>query len=81
MTLHHKLELLKARYAEGLDNEDEDVKDATAQELEQLSKEHPDHREDLERLARLVNRAKYSDDVDDEGIAEDELGFMIDRLA
>lgn len=81
MTLQRKLELLKARYAEGLDDEIEDVKDATAEELDQLSKEYPDHREDLERLSRLVIRAKYSDDVDDEGIAENELAFMIDRLA
>lgn len=80
MTLYSKLELLKARYAEGLDDEVEDVKDFTAQELEQLSKEYPDHREDLERLARLVLRAKYSDDVDDEGIAEAELDSMINRL-
>lgn len=81
MSLYRKLELLKASYVEGLDNEVEDVKDFTADKLEQLSKEYPDHREDLERLSRLVWQAKYSDDVDDTGIAENELEFMINRLA
>lgn len=80
MTLNRKLEMLQARYAEGLDNEVEELKDATAHELEQLSKEYPDHREDLERLSRLVWQAKYSDDVDDTGIAEAELDSMINRL-
>lgn len=80
MTLNRKLEMLQARYAEGLDNEVEELKDATAEELVQLSKEYPDHREDLERLSRLVTRAKYSDDVDDTGIAEAELDSMINRL-
>lgn len=81
MTLYRKLELLKAKYTEGLDNEIEDVKDTTAVELDQLSKEYPDHREDLEKLSRLVIRAKYSDEVDDESIAETELDIMINRLA